>query len=134
MGLFKNHKRKTLDVEIQGEKFTLTEPSAQDLCNYHDIMQKEHETLVEGSSVYFKTVVSNKISFRLIAFCMYRNMKDQTPENVYRMLCDEITDFDDIAKLLNAAEIVSGLKIEVEGEPELKPEAKDLQDESLVTD
>ena len=123
MGLFKNHKRKTLEVEVQGEKFILSEPSAQDLCNYYDIMQKEHGAVTDDSTAFFKTSVNNKVSFRLISYCMYREL-EETANNVYMMLCDEITAFDDIDILLKAAEEVSGLKIE----------AKELQDENSDID
>jgi len=129
MGLFKNRKRKTVEVEVQGENFILTEPSALAMCEYYDIMEREHGLVKDGSSIYFKSGINTKVGFRLVAACLVDHFivdgqPTQTPNNIYRMLCDEVTNMNDVNKLIHSAEDAAGLKFE----------EKELQDESLETD
>ena len=54
MSLFKDKKLKTVDVEVQGVNFTLTEPSALDLCLYFDAVDVEHAAATGLCNVAFE--------------------------------------------------------------------------------
>ncbi len=132
MGLFKKHKRATKVVTIKGEKFTLIEPSALQMCDYYDMSDTEHKKLGKDSSKATKAKLVTRVNFTLASFCLMRHfnpkMDDgeivETANNIYRMLCDEITDMSDANDLGKAAEEVAGLKFE----------QTELPDESLETD
>ena len=137
--LFKSHKRKEKVVTIQGEDFTLVEPSALAMCDYYEVMEKEHGLINDGSSIYFKAAINHKVGFRLVAACLVNHFKDTSVNAIYRMLCDEITTMPDGTALIEGAEEVAGIvfqeiEAEGEGEPVKKLEKTELQGGSLATD
>lgn len=122
--LFKNKKLKVEEVTVQGEKFTLTEPSALDMCKYFAFVEKEHGLVKEGSSLYFKAEVGGKTDLYLVALCLAKQYPEAHTTEIFKSLCEEITEYDDITKLKNGAEEVAGLKQEI----------TDLQEENSQKD
>lgn len=124
MSLFKNHIRKTKEVEVQGEKFILTEPSVYNriaFFDYHDSLTKD---LKEDASNFQKALVNTKSNAYLIAICLTDHFPETSMLQIQRDVIADLTDQDDIDLMNDAAEELAGLKME----------QMDLQDESSDTD
>ena len=116
MGFFKQEKRKSQTVTVQGEDFTLFEPNALARAEYFDVITSEYESIKDDSGLYLKAKVNTKVDFRLIAMCLTDHFSS-TADDIYKLLCDSITDFNDVAILRDAAEELAGLKIETTDSP-----------------
>ena len=123
MGFFKEEKRKSKTVTVQGEDFTLFEPNALARAEYFEIITSEYDAIKDDSGLYLKAKVNTQVDFRLIAMCLTDHFSN-TADEIYKLLCDSITDFNDVPILRDAAEELAGLKMET----------TDLQDENLDTD
>tara|TARA_R110000764_G_scaffold197023_2_gene282124 strand:+ start:1146 stop:1538 length:393 start_codon:yes stop_codon:yes gene_type:complete len=130
MGLYKTHKRLTKEISVNGEKFTLTEPSALSMCEYFEFQEEEYAKIDSDASNVVKGGAYTKVNLKLVAMCLFKHFNPdpetitETVSNIYRMLCDEVTSMEDANLFSQAAEEVSGLKFE----------QTELQDESLETD
>lgn len=124
MGFFKDYKPKSIEVVVQGEKFTLYEPSAYDRIAYFD----NHETLMkelgEKPTNFKQALAGSKSNAYLIAICLRKHFNGTSISQITRNIMEDVTDGDDLEKLLDAAEELAGLKIET----------KDLEKESSDTD
>ena len=124
MSLFKNYELKTIEVEVKGEKFTLTEPSALDLCLYWDSVEKEHALVNDDSTNMFKAQVNAKTGLMLVSICLAPHFPKLGQKAIYKMLCTDIVDYSDINTFIDKAEEIASLKMDT----------TDLQDGSSDTD
>ena len=124
MSLFKNYELKTIEVEVKGEKFTLTEPSALDLCLYWDSVEKEHALVNDDSTNMFKAQVNAKTGLMLVSICLVPHFPKLDQKAIYKMLCTDIVNYSDINTFIDKAEEVASLKMDT----------TDLQDGSSDTD
>lgn len=111
MTLFKDYKRKTLSVTVQGQEFNFVEPSALTVTNYHVDVTPLHNKAKEIDDQFVKQKLYLEINFKLVAICLVDQFPEVDVEGIYKALCDEITEFDDIKALTNAAEEICGLKL-----------------------
>jgi len=124
MGLFKTQNRKTIEAEVQGEKFLMVEPSALNrigFFKYHDSLIKE---LNDDSTNIEKAFISTQSDAYLIAICLTGKFPEMSITAIRTMILEDITDSDDLAIFRDVAEDLSGLKIE----------AQDVQDENSDID
>ncbi len=112
MSLFKNRKLKTAVATVQGEDFTLTEPSALDMCLYWEFVEQEHGLVKDDSTNMFKAKINGTTGLMLVSYCLKSHFPDVEQEDIYKMLVDEITEYGDINIFIEKAEEVAGLKLE----------------------
>ena len=124
MGLFKKSKRKTKEVEVQGEKFLMVEPSALNRILWHEYHEDLIKPLNDDSTNTQKGIMVAKSNAYLVAICLTGHFPDLSINAIRIMISEDITDQADLDKFTDAAEEVAGLKIE----------AKELPQESLETD
>lgn len=124
MSLFKNRKLKTVDIEVQGEKFTLTEASALDMCQYWDFVETEHGLVDDDTTNMLKAKINGTTGLKLVSYCLKPHFPKLTQEKIYEMLTTDITSYSDINAFVEAAEDINGLKIET----------TDMQDGNSDTD
>ena len=115
MSLFKDKKLKTVDVEVQGVNFTLTEPSALDLCLYFDAVDVEHAKVDKNSTRMFKAKINAITGLLLTSICLQPHFPNKSQDEIYQDLCNELTDYADVNKFIEAAESIA-LKMETEEE------------------
>lgn len=113
MGLFKNDKRKTLSVSVQGEDFTLTEPCVADRIAFFDYHDDLMEKLPEDANNFKKAMVANKSNAYLIAICLRGQYPENSVTGIQNMVAAELTNQDDIDTFYSAAEELAGLKVEL---------------------
>ena len=114
MSLFKKRKLKTEEVTVQGEKFILTEPNALNMCMYWDFVEKEHATVKDDSTNLFRVQINAKTALMLTAVCLVPQYPKMSVEEIYNMLCGEITVYSDVNIFSDAADKVTELKTETE--------------------
>ncbi len=112
MSLFKNRKLKTVDVEVQGEKFILTEPSALDMCIYWDSVEEQHKLVNDDSTNMFKAQVNAKTGLMLASICLKPSMPKLNQEEIFANLCNDLTQYGDVNLFIDGAEEVAGLKMD----------------------
>ena len=123
MALFKNHKRKTKEVEVQGEKFILIEPSAYNRIAFFEYHESLTTDLKEDASNFQKALINSKSDAYLIAICLTDHFSETSISQIQRDVIADLTDQDDINLIRDAAEELAGLKME----------QTDLQDETSGT-
>ena len=124
MGLFKNNNRKTKEVEVQGEKFLMVEPSALNRILWHEYHAEIIKPLPDDATNTQKAIVVAKSNAFLVATCLTGHFPEMSINTIRTMISEDITDTDDLSLFTSEAEELAGLKIE----------EKDLPEESSVTD
>lgn len=102
---------KTIDVTVQGETFTLTEPNALSLCDYWEAVTKLSETVNDDSSDMMKGKVNIVNGLQLVAICLMPHFPEKSKVYIYDELCSSLVDYNDIRMFVDAAEDVAGLKM-----------------------
>lgn len=114
MQLFDDNDLHRKEVEIQGKKFTLVEPSALALTRHYDrISEKSKEAAaIDDNGSFRKQVLYTEINFDLVATCLRDQFPDVAHIELYESLCEQVTNFQDIISLTNAAEEICNLKFQ----------------------
>lgn len=122
-GFFKADKRKTKTVTIKGEDFVMFEPSYNDRhCwfEYHRVMMIGMDDKKDSNFVLAKG--NNDSDCFMVAICLVDHFKETTVNEIRRLIAKYVTDEDDMFELVEEAQKLLNLKIEI---TELPPKTSD---------
>lgn len=110
MAVFSNLKRKTDTAEVEGQEFTLTEPSVNDRTQFLADLNKLSESEQTDAQVMYE------MDLRAIAICIKpRHFKDLTVDEIIAEMKEEVTKYEQVSDIANKSWQMLGLR-EVEGE------------------
>ena len=110
MAVFSNLKRKTNTATVEGQEFTLTEPSVNDRTQFLVDLDRLSKSEQTDAQVMFA------MDLRAIAICIKpKHFENLTVDEIIDEMKDEITEYEQISDIANKSWQMMGLR-EVDGE------------------